>query len=168
MAKITLIAAMSLNGVIGNDNDIPWKSREDLKHFKDTTLGGVVIMGRKTFESMGSKPLSGRVNIALSASLECGFVSYVNESDSLHFAKDIPIAIKLASSIGDKKIFVIGGGEIYKQTIDIADELIISHIHKPVQGTVKFPEIDLDVWKVSKIDHRLESDPPFTIVTYVK
>jgi dihydrofolate reductase len=164
MGKLTLIAAMSLNGVIGSDNAIPWNCPEDLKHFKDTTMGNVVIMGRKTFESLGSKPLPGRANIVITSKYIEGF------QNNLYIVSDIKATMTLANRLGvpDKKIFIIGGGELYRQTIDIADKLIISHIHKPVKGNVKFPDINLEKWMVEKIDHRLSGDIPFSIIHYTK
>lgn len=164
MVKLTLIAAMSLNGVIGSDNAIPWNCPEDLKHFKDTTMGNVVIMGRKTFESMGSKPLPGRANIVITSKYIEGF------QNNLYIVSDIKATMTLANrlAVPDKKIFIIGGGELYRQTIDIADKLIISHIHKPVKGNVKFPDINLEKWMVEKIDHRLSGEIPFSIIHYTK
>lgn len=159
MVNITLIAAVSLNGVIGNDNTIPWQNKEDMMHFKETTMGNVVIMGRKTFESIGSKPLRGRVNIVVSSTLR---------PDPMYFCMTLEDALEATRNNRNKETFVIGGGEIYKQTIGLANKLIISHIHKPIEGDVKFPEIDLNVWGVGKIDHRLSGDTPFTIVHYVR
>jgi len=174
MVKLTLIAAVSLNGVIGSDNDIPWKCPEDLKHFKETTFGHIVVMGRKTYSSLGFRPLAGRDNIVLtsnsSAIPEYKDKPNINCCTSLRVCKSITEIVKIAREISstEKKIFIIGGGELYHQAIDMADKLIISHIHKPVKGNVKFPEIDLDEWMVEKIDHRLSGEIPFSIIHYTK
>lgn len=173
MVDITLIAAVSLNGTIGSNNSIPWSCPEDLKHFKDTTIGNVVIMGRKTFESLGSEPLKGRDNIVVSSRYhnipQDKRLEKVNTSTTLTKVTTIREAmIQARSELESKSVFIIGGGEVYHQTIDIADQLIVSHIHIPVEGSIKFPEIDLSEWLIAKIDHRLNGSVPFTIIHYIR
>lgn len=170
MNNLTLIAAMSLNGVIGNDNMIPWRCSEDLRHFRDTTYDQVVIMGRKTFESLDSRPLKGRVNMVVSGKYtEVPVVTHDEvERTTLWQFNDPDQAVKESRNYKCKKVFVIGGGQLYHRYIDVADRLIISHIHLPFEGDVKFPEIDMDQWMVEKIDHRLKGEVPFTIIHYLR
>lgn len=167
--NITLIAAMSLQGVIGNANDIPWTCPEDLAHFKVTTRYRVVIMGRKTYESIGQKPLPDRLNIVLSRQWgdEEGDIAD-NGKTCLIKASDMTKALEYLEYFDKRysEVFVIGGGEIYRQALPIATRLIISHMHIPVVGDVKFPEFDLDVFRPGRVEHRLDASVPFTIVHY--
>jgi dihydrofolate reductase len=132
--RISLIAAVSLNGVIGRDGLLPWNIPEDLKHFRDTTLGAPVIMGRKTFQSMG-RLLPGRKNIIITrqTSLSVSGAHLVQNLDSaLEIAKkDLPAG---------KDIFVIGGGDIYKMALPVADRLYITEVDLKIDGDAYFPE----------------------------
>lgn len=125
---ITLIAAMSKNRVIGINNQLPWKLPEDLKRFKNLTTGNVVLMGRKTYESIG-RPLPNRTNVVITRDTSFkaeGVLVYNN----LH--EVLPIF---------NRIFVIGGGEIYNQLIKVADEIELTLIDKEFEGDAFFPEI---------------------------
>ena len=123
---ITLIAALASNHVIGNKGTMPWRLKADLAHFKRETLGKPIIMGRKTYESLG-KPLPGRQNIVLTR----------GQIDNVTCVKTIEEAIKVASS---DDIMVIGGGEIYKAFLPLADRLILTHVDATPVGDVFFPE----------------------------
>lgn len=151
MKNINIIASVSKNGIIGKDNDMPWKQSDDLKRFKDLTIGHIVIMGKRTFQSIGS-PLVGRVNIILTNDKKFNvFGCYVSSS--------IENALELAYEIIDEglynvkdDIFVIGGGQIYKQLINISNKLYITRIDCEIEGDTYFPEIKN--WKlVSKEIH---------------
>lgn len=133
--KVYPIVAMSINGVIGKDNKLPWSCKEDMKRFKELTTDNVVVMGRKTHESIG-KILPNRINIVVT--------SYVNiitsKSEDLHFCPDISSALLLADSF-NKKIFIIGGDTLYKQTIPLWDLLYLTIINKIIEnGGVHFLE----------------------------
>ena len=134
---ISIIAAVSKNGVIGVDNKLPWDLPEDLKRFKELTTGNVVIMGRKTYESIG-KPLPNRINIVVTR-------------DKNFFTPNVIVANSLDSALlkagGNKDIFIIGGGEIYKQSIGFADKLYITEVDMEVEGDTTFPTIS-DQWSV--------------------
>src|SRR5690554_6475032 len=119
--KLSLIAAHDPNLVIGKNNTLPWHYPEDLKFFKKTTLGSPVIMGRGVFEEIGEKALSGRTNIVLSRSRTYSGITTVHS---------IREALEEVKEEAEKEIFIIGGGEIYKQTIDIANRMYITEIHK--------------------------------------
>ena len=157
--KIIIIAAIAKNNVIGRKNgEMPWHIKEEFKHFKDTTMGSAIIMGRKTFETLG-KPLKGRENIIITK----------NENFGLKFNR-IKIFHSLNQSIDYcfrkkyEKIFIIGGGEIYKQAIPIADELILSHLKFEAEGEIKFPKIDHEDWqKISSEDRE-----QFEIIRYAR
>jgi dihydrofolate reductase len=150
---ISLIAAVSENGIIGVDNKLPWYIPEDLKRFKKLTRGNVVIMGRKTYESIG-KPLPDRVNII------------VSRNKNLHIpgclvVSSIAQAIKKAGN--DKDIFIIGGGEIYNSGIVYAKRIWLTKVHQEVEGDTKFPEIDTEFgWK----EVYKEEKEGFTYLTY--
>jgi len=152
----TIIAAVSRNGVIGRKGELPWKLSTDLKRFRQLTLGKPVIMGRKTYQSIG-KPLVGRQNIIVSRDsdlsksrrdtrtgvLEKGI--YITHS----FDEAVSLASSLASKSNVNEICIIGGGEIYQQAIKIADQMLLTHIEADVEGDTYFPNINPNIWKVS-------------------
>lgn len=137
---ISLIAAASTNNVIGKNNQLPWHLPVDMKYFKNTTWGMPMIMGRKTFESNGYKPLPGRINIIITRQKDLkaeGVVVVNNLKDALFVAKDADV----------KEVFVIGGGEIFKEVINKADRIYMTRVHTIIDGDVFFPEIDKKKWK---------------------
>jgi dihydrofolate reductase len=142
---LSLIVAATTNNVIGKNNDLPWRLPNDMKYFKNTTWGMPVIMGRKTFESM-TEPLAGRTNIVITRQTNWkpdGAVVVNKLSDALFVAKDAD----------SKEVFVIGGGEIFKEAIKKADRIYMTRIHTIIDGDAFFPEIDEKKWKlVSKRD----------------
>lgn len=146
--KIVLVAAHARNSVIGRDGDMPWRLPSDLKHFKAATLGTPVIMGRKTYLSIG-RPLPGRANIVVSRS---GFsADGVETVDSLDAA--LELARKHANISGANQVSVIGGGQIYAAAIGLADELLLTEVDADIEGDTLFPTIDSNKWqKVSLSD----------------
>ena len=157
--KIVIISAVAENGVIGKANgEMPWHVSEEFKHFKQTTLGFPIIMGRKTFETLG-KPLKGRLNIIITRNKNFNY-----NSEEVKIFNSIDKGIKYCKSIIAEKVFIIGGGEIYKQSIVLADELIISHMKFKAEGSVKFPEITDKEWKLESEEERKE----FTVNKYVR
>ncbi len=151
MKKI-IISAKSKNGVIGRGNKLPWHSKEEFQHFKNTTFGFPIIMGRKTFESLG-KPLKGRLHIVITR--QHNFSLPFNE---VLVFNTLSMAIEYCEKILFEKIFIIGGGEIYKQAINIVDELIISIMNFEVDGDVYFPQINPSVWEETSCEKRNEFD----------
>lgn len=125
---LTLITAHDPNLVIGLDGQLPWRYSEDLKHFKSVTLGNTIIMGRGVFEELNEKPLPGRRNIVLSRTK---VYSNVETFSSLKEALTV---------LEDDEVFIIGGGILYKETLPIADKLIITEINKEYKGDTFFPE----------------------------
>lgn len=140
--KIQIVVARASNGVIGRDGDMPWRLPSDLRHFKAVTLNAPVIMGRKTFQSIG-RTLPGRANIVVSRSEFQS--SGVETFDSVEAA--LARGAELARQTGAGKVSVIGGGEIYRQALELADELHITEVDADIDGDTTFPALDSDVWE---------------------
>lgn len=139
-----MIAAVSKNGIIGRDGDMPWRLSTDLKRFKKVTMGCPIIIGRKTFQSFGG-PLPGRQNIVISRR---PFIAEgITNTHSLEGA--IKIASSTAMEANKSEIFIAGGGQIYELGLRAADRLYITHIEAEIDGDTKFPEIDSDIWNIS-------------------
>ncbi|MBN1638677.1 MAG: dihydrofolate reductase [Ignavibacteriales bacterium] len=141
MEKI-IIAAVSANGVIGQDGKLPWKSKFDLQHFRKTTIGFPVIMGRKTFESIG-KILDSRLNIVLSKKI---FLD--SKKENLLVFKSFKNAIEFCNTKNFEKVFFIGGERIFDRAMKIADRIILTKFNLIVQGDKFFPEINDKIWKL--------------------
>lgn len=135
--KLTLIAAIDLNNVIGKENKLPWYLPADLKRFKSLTTGNPIVMGRKTFESLGNKPLSNREHYILSKQQK--FIQ-----PHVHIYSNLKVLLKDLSK--SEKVYVIGGAQIYKQLICLADILEITQIQEHFQGDSYFPVIDKSKW----------------------
>jgi dihydrofolate reductase len=136
---ISFIWAMDENGVIGHENKLPWKIPADLKFFKETTMGHPIVMGRKTFESIG-KPLPGRENIVLTRDLSYeadGCVVYHEMEEVLHHAEETEV-----------EVMVTGGAEIFKKFIPYADKLYVTRIHESFEGDTYFPELNWDEYEL--------------------
>lgn len=127
--RLIIIAAHDPNLVIGKDGSLPWHYSEDLKFFKKTTMVSPLLMGRGVFEELNEKPLPGRRNVVLSRSKNYGHVAtFSSIEDAIHYLSE------------EDKVFIIGGGEIYRQTMDLADELVITEIKEEYEGDTYFPE----------------------------
>ncbi|MEF8914168.1 dihydrofolate reductase [Natronomonas sp.] len=159
--KLSLIAAVAENGVIGVDGDMPWHYSEDLQHFKATTMGHPVVMGRTTYESIASRlggPLPGRTNIVLS-----GQESLDLPAGAVH-ASDTDEALELARGAldeGQETVYVVGGATVYEQFIDEADELVITEVPESPEGDTYFPEIGEEWTETAR-----EDGDEVTFVTY--
>ena len=132
---LMLIAAMGHGGVIGINNTLPWHLPADLRRFRSLTMGHAVVMGRKTHESIG-KALPGRCNIVVSRSSRCW--------EGCESAQSLPDALQRA---GGAKVFVIGGGELYRQALPLAERLYITEVEVAVAGDTFFPSIDGRIWR---------------------
>lgn len=137
--KISIIVAIAENGVIGLNNRLIWRLSDDLKNFKALTYGHFIIMGRKTYESIG-KPLPGRTNIILSKNR-----SY--EAEGCVIVQSVDKALKYSISKNQEEVFIIGGAQIYKETLSIADKLYLTRVHASPEGDTFFPTIDFSDWK---------------------
>ena len=145
---VTLIAAASENNIIGKDNKLIWRLSDDLKHFKELTKGHFVIMGRKTFESM-PKALPNRTNVIITRKTDY-------KVENAIVVNSLEKALKVAES--DNQPFVIGGGEIYKLSMEIADRIELTRVHTSIEGDTSFPEIDLEKWQEVKNEKRLKNE----------
>ena len=150
--KISMIAAMADDRVIGINNSLPWKLPNDMKWFRQNTLGKPIVMGRKTFESFGAKPLPGRTNIIITRDKnytadECIIVHSIDE------------AIQAAGDV--EEIMIIGGASFYEQMLPKADRLYITFVHTKVEGDAWFPEWNQNEWQqVERIDHEADEKNP--------
>jgi len=154
-----IIAAVAKNGVIGKDGKLPWHIPEDFQHFKRTTNGHAIIMGRKTFESIG-KPLPNRVNIVLSGSM-------TQPEDASYFvARTLEQALQLCEKDGFGKAFIIGGTRLFKESLDkdMATQIILTEIKQEYDGDTFFPKWTRDGWVEKHRKGRNEYD----FVTYTK
>jgi dihydrofolate reductase len=141
--KISLIVAVSRNGVIGIDNQLPWHLPEDLKYFKSVTMGKPIIMGRKTYDSIG-RPLPGRTNIVITRDSSW-------QAEGVEVAQTLPQAMtlgQLACAQADvDEAMVIGGEQIYRMTLPAADRLYLTEVQAEVEGDAFFPEFDAKDWR---------------------
>lgn len=162
--KKCIIVAIADNNAIGKDNALLWHISEDLKFFRSTTVGCPVIMGRKTYESIG-RPLPKRLNIIVSRK---GY----DAPEGVLVVDSIEKGYEVAKEQGAEKCFVIGGGQIYAQAMQIADEMVITHVHTVIEDAdTFFPQIDPEIWKVAERSE-LKTDPEsgytFEFVKYIR
>ncbi len=159
MSNLSIIVAMSSNRVIGVNNTLPWHLSEDLKHFKSLTTGHTIIMGRKTYESIG-RPLPNRRNIVISRNSNTSYEGV----EVVHSLEDA-----FSISTNDKEVFVIGGSNIYEQALSFVDQLYITEIKKSFLGDAFFPEINKQIWiEYSRDDHITNDGLEFSFVKYQK
>lgn len=162
--RIALVVAVSQNGVIGAAGGLPWHLPSDLKHFKTVTMGKPMIMGRKTYETIG-RPLPGRVSIVITRRPDWradGVTTVATVEDALAEAR------QAAEKLGVSEICVIGGGEIYRQMLDMADRIYLTEVHMRVEGDTVFPELDRDVWSETSREHHAagpRDSMDFSVVT---
>jgi dihydrofolate reductase len=152
--KIAIIAAIAKNRVIGKDGKLPWHISDDLKRFKRLTTGHVVLMGRKTFRSIGHS-LSNRRNVVLSSRPIPGIETYASLDEAL------------SALAGEERVFVIGGAAVYAQVLDKADELYLTMVNAEVQGDAFFPQYEHFIEKMFTEQSREEHEG-FTFVNYVR
>ncbi len=158
--KVTIIAAVADNAVIGSQGELPWRLSADLKRFKALTMGHAMIMGRKTFDSVG-KALPGRRNIVVTRNR--GFAA-----PEVVAAPSIESALLLVQD--DDNVFIAGGAEIYSQALHRADEMLLTRVHAEPEGDATFPEFDdVNEWKLVDSEH-FEADEknqyPYSFLTY--
>jgi dihydrofolate reductase len=159
---LTAIAAMAKNRVIGANGDLPWRIPEDFKFFKDKTTGHIMIMGRKTFESLGG-PLPNRLHVVITRQKDF-------DPDGAHVFSTIGDALEFCSEQTDsgawpEEVFIIGGGDIYRQMLDSTDRIYLTEIQKEFEGDTKFPEFSADDFEEVARTHRTQP-VPFDFVTY--
>lgn len=154
--ELIIIAAVGQNGVVGKNNKLPWKLPKDLKHFKEVTMGMPVLMGRKTFESLG-KPLPGRENVVISRSMKSipGATVFSDLSEAiLHLA------------FSSSKVYVIGGSEIYEKLMFGCMKMVITEVHAKPDGDAFFPQINEDEWHIERGSTFFDNNILCNIATY--
>ena len=158
-ARISIIVAMAQNRTIGINNTLPWRCPADLKHFKALTMGHHMIMGRKTFDSIG-KPLPGRTTVVVTRNKSL-------QIEGCIMAHSLQQAI--AACAGDEEIFIVGGAELYAQALPLADTLYLTEIQQDVSGDAHFPEFNLQEWQEVAREQRQQDTPQplaYHFVTY--
>jgi len=156
--EVAIVAAVAENGVIGVDGEMPWELPADLAHFKETTIGHPVIMGRRTYEAIATRlggPLPDRTNIVLSRGSP-------DLPAAVHHAESIEAALDIARETGSSVAYVVGGGTIYDQFLTLADRLVLTEIDAAPDGDTRFPTWDRDAWR--EVDR--ESRDGFAFVEY--
>ena len=156
--KLSMIVAVAENGVIGRNNSLPWYLPNDLKYFKQTTMGKPVIMGRKTYESIG-KPLPGRTNIVITRQADY-------QPEGVKVVSSVEAARELAESVclidGQEEAMIMGGAEIYALALPHTDRLYLTEVHADVEGDAFFPEYDKCLWQeVAREDFAAEGPNPY-------
>jgi dihydrofolate reductase len=162
---LSAIAAMGLNRVIGIHNKLPWRVPEDWEFFKSKTQGTIVIMGRKTFESLGGRPLPNRLHIIITRQADYKF-----EHKDVRIVGSLDAALNLARSLvrsSDQEVFVAGGSEIYAQSLKQIDRLYLSVIQKSFEGDAFFPSLSDSGLKLSHSEPRAGAIP-FVVETYTR
>jgi len=151
---VSLMVAAAENNVIGKDNDMVWHMPADMRYFMVTTLGHYVIMGRKTLESFG-KALPKRTNVIVTRNKNY-------QASGCITVASIEQGLRMAEENGEKEAFIIGGGDIYRQSMHIADRIYLTRIHAVFSGDAFFPEIDLHQWRLVKSDpHPADKKNPY-------
>ena len=158
---LSIIVAIAKDRAIGKSNQLLWHISEDLRRFKAITIGKPIIMGRKTYESIG-KPLPGRRNLIITRNVNCqieGCECYSSIEDAIETCKQCD------------EVFIIGGGEIYKQTMSIADKLYLTVVDYKYDADTFFPEINMMEWEETSLEHFSKGEKfphPFTFINYTK
>lgn len=149
--KITLIVAMSDDRVIGRGGKLPWHLSADLQRFKRLTMGHTIVMGRKTYESIG-RPLPGRTSVVISRQADY-------RPEGVHVATSLDAALQRA--VDDDEVFIVGGAQIYEQALPRVDRLAITRVHARLEGDTFFPELNMDHWRlVEETHHEADAKNP--------
>ena len=147
--KISLVAAIAKNNAIGKDNKLLWHLTNDLKFFKAYTLGKVILMGRKTFESIGKRALPGRINAVVSRDLSM-------QIENVLFFKSLDAALQHFKN--SEEVCIVGGAQMYKETLPMADLLILARVEATPDADVYFPEVNWSDWKLVSNDERFADE----------
>ena len=158
---LSIIVAVAEKNVIGMDNQLIWHLPADLKYFKTLTMGSPIIMGRKTYESIG-KPLPGRTSIIITANIDY-------KAEGCIVVHSLESALDAAKS--SNEAFIIGGAEIYKQAIAVADKIYFTRVHAAFDGDVYFPEVNPEVWQLIDQKDNMPDEKnkyPYSFLTYIR
>ena len=161
--RLSIIVAVAENGVIGRGGTLPWHLSADLKRFRELTMGHTIVMGRRTWESIG-RPLAGRRMIVVSRQpgFSMGF-------DEVQTAASLDEAIAAAQRAGDDEAFVVGGAAIYREALPRADRLYLTQVHAAIDGDTRFPDHDLNGWRLVESTHHdadAKNNHPFSFEVY--
>ncbi len=166
MITISHVVALSNNRVIGVDNDLPWRLKKDLAHFKAYTTNKIIIMGRKTFESIG-RPLPNRINFVVSTT-----ITEIEGAKVFKSTKEaLSEANKLCIELNYKEIVIIGGGYLFRDTLSVVNKLVLTEVDCEIDGDVYYPDIDLDSWQnteTSEHEKDSENEFDFKVLVYEK
>ena len=155
---ITLVAAASENNVIGKKNQLVWNLPNDTRFFKNTTWSMPVIMGRKTFESLNNKPLTGRFNVVITRN-----PASLHPEGPIRIAASLQEAIEIAGETDAKEAFVVGGGEIYKEALPVAGKIVLTRVHTVAEGDAYFPVFSKKEWRLfSNLDFPADDKHQFS------
>lgn len=160
--RLSIIAALSSNNVIGRDNQLPWHLGTDLKRFKQLTMGHHLIMGRKTFDSVG-KPLPGRINVVITRDPDYA-------AEGITIVHSLEEGIRIAVDAGDEEPFIAGGAQMFEQSMHRADRMYLTRVHVDLEGDAFFPDFDdVSEWQLTDSEHfdaDEKNDYPFSFLTY--
>ena len=160
--RISILAALSTNNVIGRNNDVPWRLSTDLKRLKALSMGHHIVMGRKTFESVG-RPLPGRTNLVITR--QQGYAP-----EGVVVVHSLEDALRIAREAGEEETFILGGAEIYAQSMHVADRMYLTRVHAEVEGDTWFPDFDdVSEWHLTDAEHfdaDEKNEYPFSFLTY--
>ena len=156
--RLSAIVAAASNRVIGAGNQLPWRLSADLARFKRLTMGHTLVMGRKTFESIG-RPLPGRAFIVVTRQRDYA-------PPGVTVAHSVDAALEMARSRGDDEVFIAGGADLYAQTMDRWNRLYLTRIAREFPGDTYFPEVDLSGWRLIEEEQHPEAEWPFAFLTY--
>lgn len=159
--RLSIIVAMAANRVIGKDNGLPWRLPADLKRFKSLTMGHHLLIGRKTFESIG-RPLPGRTSVVITRRDDYS-------PEGVRVAHSVEQAVEIARRAGEDEAFVGGGAEIYRATLELADRIYLTLIDRPIEGDTYFPAFDESAWRLCSSEAReadAENPHPFRFLVY--
>ena len=154
MTQVVLVAARATNGVIGLRGDIPWKIPADFAHFKRVTFGHPLVLGRTTFEGIGS-PLPGRQSIVVTSD-----PSWAH--DGVLVARSVEEAVEIGTGL-DETVMVGGGAQVYRDALPLATEQILTEVHASPEGDTHYPEFDESQWRETGREGHLDNDPPYEI-----
>ena len=166
MVTISHVVALSNNNVIGVNNSLPWNLKTDLAHFKNYTSNKIIVMGRKTYESIG-RPLPNRINLIVSNTIKeiNGAELFKSTEDAINKARELCINKNL------EEIIIIGGGYLFRDTLSITNKLVLTKVDCNIEGDVFYPDIDLNEWEKLSSEHFTkdsDNDYDFTVITYKK
>ena len=166
MITISHVVALSNNNVIGVNNSLPWNLKTDLAHFKNYTSNKIIVMGRKTYESIG-RPLPDRINLIVSNTIKeiNGAELFKSTEDAINKAKELCINKNL------DEIIIIGGGYLFRDTLSITNKLVLTKVDCDIEGDVFYPDVDLNEWEKLSSEHFTkdsDNDYDFTVITYEK